>query len=194
MKKRVIKAGLLAVAMLASTATMAAPFNYNYIEGGVGELDEGDALFVNGAMDINKNWGIVGGLELGSFDPDYDITLLEAGAQYHQQVNSRLAWHAGLKLLYVNIDGPNYNQGLGNGSNDADDIGLVANGGVRFLVTPKFQLEADVKHFKNDALLDDGLGLQGAARYYFDPRLSVAGGLAIDTELDGLFASLRYDL
>lgn len=197
MKKPVITAGLLAITMLGAASAMAATtFNYNYVEGGLGQLDEGEAVFVNGAVDINKNWGLVGGLERGSVDPDFDITLLEAGAQYHQQIDSRLSWHAGLKLLYVKVEGDFVvvtGFGTMRQSFDADDTGLVANGGLRYQVNPKFQLEGDIKLFQNDAW-DDGLGLQGAARYYFDPKLSVAGGLAIDTELDGLFVSLRYDL
>lgn len=194
MNKPVIKMALLAAAMLSAASAIAAPtFNYNYIEGGVGQLDDGEAIFVNGAKDINKNWGIVGGLEIGSVDPDFDVTLFEVGAQYHQPVDSQLSWHAGLKLLYVKVEGDISYPGFGVvASVDEDEIGFVANGGVRFRVNPKFQLEGDIKLVQNDAV-DDGLGLQGAARYYIDPKLSVAGGLAIDTELDGLFVSLRYD-
>lgn len=202
MRKQILKSALLAAAILGATSAMAAPINYSYVEGGFGQLDEGDAVFFNGAKDLNQNWDLVGGLEIGQFDfgamganADIDLTMLEIGGQYHQPVDSRLSWHAGLKLLYVKVEGDITHPVFGTiGSFDEDDVGLVANGGLRFLVNPKFQLEGDIKLFMNDALADDGLGLQGAARYYFDPKFSVAGGLAVDTELDGLFVSLRYDL
>ncbi len=202
MKTAVVKAGLLALAMGVSAGASAQSFNYNYVEGGFGELDDGDAVFVNGAMDINKNWGIVGGLEVGSLDIPYgdaDVTLLEIGAQYHDQVKSNFSVQAGLKLLYADVEfdfdpcpGMGFPSCKSSGSDD--EIGLVGNVGGRLQVQPRLQLEGDIKLIANDALEDDGLGLQGAVRYYFDPKLSVAGGLAIDTELDGLYINLRYDL
>lgn len=204
MKTAVVKAGLLALAMGVSAGASAQSFNYNYVEGGFGQLDDGDAVFVNGAMDINKNWGIVGGLEVGSLDIPYgdaDVTLLEIGAQYHDQVKSNFSVQAGLKLLYADVEfeadicaGSGFPGYTCKASGSDDEIGLVGNVGGRLQVQPQLQLEGDIKLIANDALEDDGLGLQGAVRYYFDPKLSVAGGLAIDTELDGLYINLRYDL
>ena len=74
-----------------------------------------------------------------------------------------------------------------------DDTGLVASAGLRFRVQPKIELEGDVKYLTND-ILHDGLGAQVAGRFYIDPRFSVAAGVAVDTEMDGLFVALRYNL
>jgi opacity protein-like surface antigen len=189
MKTTFVKASLLALALGTSAAASAAEFNYNYVEGGFGELDsDGDALFLRGAHDIDKNWGLVGGLYVGDADPNIDVTAFEVGAQYHQPLKSNLGFHAGLQLLHVEVD---VDTPFGSASDD--DTGLIANAGLRFQVQPQFQLEGDVTLSSND-MLDDGLGLRGAARYYFTNELSAAGGLAVDTELDGLFVSLRYDM
>lgn len=196
MKKMMMKAGLLALALGASSAANAA-FNYSYIEGGFGEIDDGEVLFAKGAFDLTKNFGLVGGLYMGDADPDFDVTALEVGAQFHQPLKGNLSFHAGLQVLHVEVEGDivvNMGPfGTFRRSYDADDTGLIANAGLRFQVQPKLQLEGDLKLSSND-MIDDGLGAEGAVRYFFDPKLSVAGGLAIDTELDGLFVSLRYDL
>jgi hypothetical protein len=208
MKTTIVKASLLALAMGASAAN-AAGINYNYVEAGFGQLDEGEAVFANGAVDINKNWGIVGGVEVGSVDVafgDADVFMLEGGVQFHETVKSNLSVHGGVKLLYVEweseVDGcagiPAWARawsGCGMVSYSADDIGFVGNVGLRFQVQPNLQLEGDAKLIVIDeAVAEDGFGVQGAARFFFSPQLSVAGGLAIDTELDGLFVSLRYDM
>lgn len=193
MKKTTMKASLLALALGASSMASAA-FNYTYVEGGFGEIDEGEVLFVNGAVDLNKHFGLVGGLFMGDADPDIDVTGLEIGAQYHQPLKGNLDLRAGLKILRIEAESNNYNPGIGYAyGTEADDTGFIANVGLRFQVQPKLQLEGDLKLSSND-LIDDGFGLEGAVRYYLNPKFSVAGGLAIDTELDGLFASLRYDM
>lgn len=190
----IIKTGLLALALGVSSLAAAADFNYNYVEGGFGEIDDGEVLFVNGAHDIAPNVGLVGGLFMGDMDPGFDVTGIEFGAQYHQLLKSNLSFNAGLKLLYVEVDGGNgWGNGWGNNW-DRDDTGLIANAGLRFRVQPNVELEGDLKLSSNDALTDDGLGAQAAVRFHIDPRFSVAGGLAIDTELDGLFVSLRYEM
>lgn len=190
MKKTIVKASLLAVAMgLSSLAAAADSFSYNYIEGGFGELDGGDfddgeALFVRGAYDIANNIGLVGGVYLGEIE-DTDVTALEIGAQFHQTIQSNLSFHAGVRLFHLEVEA---------GAGEEDDTGFIVNAGLRFQVQPKLQLEGDVKYLSNDLMDDDGLGLEAGVRYYLNPQLSIAGGLAVDTEFDGLVLGVRYDL
>lgn len=192
MKKTMMKAGLLALA-LGTSAAAHAEFNYSYLEGGFGEIDEGDVLFARGGFDVTKNVSLVGGLYVGDYDPGFDVTAFEVGGQFHQPIKGNLSFHAGLQLLHVEVDGEWRHPVFGTYKIKADDTGFIANAGLRFQVQPKLQLEGDVKLSSND-VIDDGVGAEGAVRYYFDKQFSVAGGLAIDTELDGLFVSLRYDL
>jgi hypothetical protein len=192
MKKTMMKAGLLALALGASSAANA-EFNYSYIEGGFGEIDEGEALFAKGAFDLTKNFGLVGGIFIGDADPNVDVTAFEIGGQFHQPLKGNLSFHAGLQLLHIEAESSFTHPVFGTFKAKGDDTGFIANAGLRFQVQPKLQLEGDLKLSSND-MIDDGLGAEGAVRYYFDPKLSVAGGLAVDTELDGLFVSVRYDL
>lgn len=189
MSVKFLKTAALALALGASGAAAAADYSYNYVEGGFGEIDDGDGFFVNGSHDIAPNVALAGGVFLGSFDVpfnnDADVTALEFGALYHQPLKSNLGFNAGLKLLHINVDAGRWG--------DADDTGLVASAGLRFRVQPKIELEGNLKYLSND-LIDDGLGADVAGRFYIDPRLSVAVGLAMDTELDGLFLGLRYNL
>ncbi|HEX4869541.1 MAG TPA: hypothetical protein VFV15_02295 [Moraxellaceae bacterium] len=191
MSVKLFKTAALALALGMSGAASAADFSYNYVEAGFGELDnDGEALFVNGAFDVAKNIGLVGGLYIGDVDPNVDVTGLEFGAQFHQTLKSNLSFNAGLKLLHIEaeFDHPVF------GSQDLDDTGFIANAGLRFQVQPKIQLEGDLKYSSNDLLDDDGFGAQVAGRFYLDNRFSIAPGLAMDTEFDGLFVGLRYDL
>lgn len=192
MASTLFKTAALALAMGISGAAAAADFNYNYVEAGFAELeDDGDALFVQGAYDVAPNIGLVGGLYIGDYDPDVDVTGLAVGMQYHQTLKSNVSFHAGLKLLHIEAewDHPVW------GSADVDDTGFIANAGLRFKVQPKIELEGDLKLSDNDLLEDDGgLGAQVAARFYLNNQFSIAPGLAVDTEFDGLFVGVRYDL
>lgn len=192
MRTHLIKGGLLALALGLSGTASAAGFSYNYIEGGFGEIDDGEVLFANVGYDIQKNFGLAGGLYIGDTDPGFDVTALEFGGVFHQPLKSNLDFNASLKLLHVEVEGDFVHPVFGPYSADADDTGLIASAGLRFRVQPKLELEGDLKLSSND-LIDDGLGAQAAVRYYLAPKVSVAGGLAIDTELDGLFVSLRGD-
>lgn len=191
MASTLFKTAALALALGVSGAAAAADFNYNYVEAGFAELeDDGDALFVQGAYDVAKNIGLVGGLYLGDYDPNVDVTGLEFGLQFHQTLKSNVAFHAGLKLLHIEAewDHPAW------GGWEEDDTGFIANAGLRFKVQPKIELEGDLKYSSNDMLVDDGLGVQAAARFYLNDQFSIAPGLAMDTEFDGLFVGVRYDL
>lgn len=183
-------AGMVSALLLSlvSTDAIAGPFRYSYIEGGFGDADEADALFVNGAYRIDKQLDLIGGL-YSYDDKAYDGTGIEAGVQFHQPINGKADFFASAQLYRVSVDidlGPW-------GSGSATDTGLMLKAGARYAVDSKLQLEGLVSISDNDAI-DDGLGFQGNVRYYIDPKLSLAAGLASDTELDGLFVGVRYDV
>lgn len=186
MSAKLLKSAALVLALGAATTAAAADYSYDYVEGGFGEITDGDGLFVNGSHDVAPNIALAGGVFLGNTDPNSsDVTMLEFGGVYHQPLKSNLGFNAGLKVLHVNVDAGRWG--------NHDDTGLVASAGLRFRVQPKIELEGDVKYLTND-ILHDGLGAQVAGRFYLDPRFSVAAGVAVDTEMDGLFVALRYNL
>ena len=54
---------ILAAAMLMTAAiSQAAPLSYDYVEGGYGEWDRDDALFVNGSKALDNNLFVLGGI------------------------------------------------------------------------------------------------------------------------------------
>lgn len=179
--RRFVLAGVLA---LSAGVAAAAPFSYNYVEGGFGEVDHGDALFVGGSAALDKNLYVLGSLYALDFNNDVSGAYLEGGIGYHVPLSAEADFFVNGQLLYANFN---------HVGNDDDDLGAIARAGVRFMVVPKLELEGSLALSSNDFLQDDGVGLSASARYYFQPALSGALGFSSDTELDGFFVSARYN-
>lgn len=74
---------LLAAALaLTASAAHAAPFSYDYVEGGFGEIDEADALFLKGSKALDKNLYMLGGAYVID-ENEADGFYLEGGVGYH---------------------------------------------------------------------------------------------------------------
>lgn len=185
MKKTLLASALL----LATTAASAADFNYTYGELGFGEgPGDGDGLFFGGAVDLQQGFGIVGAyyaldFERGNVD-DGDLDIFTIGVQFHTPLNNQADFVGSVQLINAEVDW---------GYGDEDDTGLLLRGGIRFAIQQNLQLEGDLSYNTNDFWEDDELGIRAALRFYADRQLSIAGGVASDQELDGLFVSGRYD-
>jgi hypothetical protein len=171
---------ILATAMLMSAAiSQAAPLSYDYVEGGYGEWDRDDALFVTGSKALDNNLFILGSIyaidnRLG------DGFYLEGGVGYHLPLSKQVDLVMSAEVLY--------------GDNGIiDDMGAILRAGVRFTPADRVELEGVLAVSSNDALIDDGIGLNATARYFFSNVLSGAIGLHSDTELDGVSLSMRYN-
>lgn len=178
---RPIHASLLA-AFIATPALAASPFDYSYIEGGWGDQDGGDTVFLEGSWDLQQPFNLVGGIysiDVGRSDG----TALEFGVGAHAPLSNDLDAYGSVRLINVDFDC---------GPRDCEDTDLMARGGLRFAVDKQLQFEGELAWF-NDEVIDD-LGIRLGGRWYFDRQLSVAGGFASDTEIDGPYLSLRYDL
>ncbi len=174
---------LLASALLLSTAIAhAAPFSYDLVEGGYGEIDSADALFVKGSKALDKKLYVLGGL-YAIDDRNVDGLYLEGGLGYHLPLSKQADLVMSGQLLYGDIDTP------GGG---VDDLGAILRAGVRFTPADQVELEGNVAFSSNDTLIDDGIGLDVYGRYFFNKQLSGALGLHSDTELDGVSLSMRY--
>lgn len=180
----------LAALMAATGAAQAGPFSYNYIEGAFGEIDgggwndDGDAIYLGGAMELDKQFGLLGSLGLIDFGPA-DGTVLRGGGLFHTPINKDLDFVGTLELVYSDWDV--------NGAGSDDDLGFAASGGVRYAVQDNFQIEGKLTVVEVDPY-DDGLGLSVGARYFMNKQLSAAAGIANDAEFDGIWINLRYDL
>lgn len=180
MFRRYILAG--AVALTAGAAN-AAPFSYDYVEGGFGETGNGDSLFIGGSNSLDRNLYVLGNVY--AIDPDRggNGAYLEGGLGYHVPMSAQADFFVNGQLLYANFDVPR---------GDDDDLGAIVRAGLRFMPVNQLELEGSVAMSSNNFLVNDGLGLSVSARYHVDPRLSAAIGYSADTELDGAFVNVRY--
>ena len=171
---------ILAAAMLMTAAiSQAAPLSYDYVEGGYGEWDRDDALFVNGSKALDNNLFVLGGIYAIDAKAN-DGFYLEGGVGYHLPLSKQVDLVMSAQLLYGDI-----------GNND--DMGAILRAGVRFTPADRVELEGGLAVSSNDTLIDDGVGLDATARYFFSNALSGAIGLHSDTELDGVSLSMRYN-
>lgn len=186
---------LSATALLAfASTTQAASPNYSYIEGSFGELDgDASAVYVGGSMALDRKLAFVGALGV----TDYDIgngLVVRGGGLYRKSLQRELDVYGSLELVYSDYDYRWPGIGAGTWASGSDqDIGLVATVGMRWMLQDNFEVAGKLTLTEVDPF-EDGLGLGVSARYYLDRQLSAAAGIASDTEFDGIFVNLRYDL
>lgn len=172
---------LVAALALMASAAHAAPISYDYVEGGFGEIDEADALFLGGSKSLDKNLFMLGSAYVID-ENNFDGFILEGGLGYHLPLNSQTDLFFNGQLLYVDVDTP---------FGGEDDLGAILRAGVRYMPAEKIELEGSLAASSND-LIDDGLGVSVSGRYHFTPQFSGAVGLHSDAELDGVSVSVRY--
>lgn len=183
MIRRILMAGALALA----AGTSHAAFSYDFVEGGAGEVDEGDALFLNASKRINPNLFVLGSaymVDSGLSSPRYDGEgfYLEGGLGYVMPMAPQADVFATAQVLYGNLDVPG----------DDDDLGYITRLGIRYMPMDRVELEGSAAYSSNDLLIDDGIGFTGTARYRITPMFSAGIGYSQDTELDGAFFNVRY--
>lgn len=179
---------LLASALaLAAASTQAFAFSYDNVEGGFGEVDEVDALFLKGSKSLDKNLFLLGGAYVLD-EKNLDGFYLEGGLGYHLPLSKQADLVLSAQLLYgdIEVDTPV-------GDFSEDDLGAILRAGVRFTPVDKVELEGSLAVSSNDTLIDDGVGLDAYGRFYFTNEFSGALGLHSDTELDGVSLSVRYN-
>lgn len=179
MLRRAICGGLL---LMAASIVAADPFSYDYVEAGVGEVDEGESVFAGFSRSLGSGVYGLGSIYSVDFGP-VDGMYVEGGLGYKAPVNGNVSAFVNGQLLYANVD---------TRRGDDDDLGAIARAGLKFKPSDKVELEGALALSSNDFLIDDGLGLEVAGHYYFDPRFSLGLGVASDTELDGVFLKARY--
>lgn len=179
---------LLAAALaLAAASTQALAFSYDNLEGGYGEIDDADSLFLKGSKSLDKNLFVLGGAYLVD-ENNFDGFYLEGGLGYHLPLSKQADLVMSAQLLYGDFD---YEVRTAKGNED--DLGAILRAGVRFTPVDKVELEGNLAVSSNDTLIDDGIGLDAYARYAFTNEFSGALGLHSDTELDGISLSVRYN-
>lgn len=178
----------IAALLAASASVQAGNFSYDYLEGSFGELDSADAVYLGGAMSMNEQFGLLGSLGVIDFKGG-DGTVLRGGGLFHKALQQNLDLFGTLELVYSDFE---YGGPFGTKISD-DDLGFAAAAGLRFELQDNFHIEGKLTVTEVDPF-EDGLGVSVDARYYMNKQLSAAIGVASDTEFDGLFLNLRYNL
>lgn len=203
LRRQIIAAGVATLclnggAMAAQDSSQTgSPFKYTWIDGGLGDVDDGSAIFVEGSLAIDRNLALVGGLYSYDFD-GADGYLIEVGGQMRFPIDRKTDAYGSVRLYHSKIDVDNVTVCAGSlcvtaRGGEADDTSVILRGGVRHAIDSRVHLEGELSYIAGD-LFDGDLGLRAGGRFYFDKQLSVAVGLTVDTEIDGLYVSLRYDL
>ena len=115
-----------------------------------------------------------------------DVNYFEGGLGYSKPLDNRTSLFVNGQLLYA--EASDHYHG------DSSDLGAIGRVGLRLVPAPHVELEAALALSSNNLLEDDGLGAEVSGRYFFTPELSGAVGYSSNTELDGVFASVRYSL
>ncbi|CBL44495.1 hypothetical protein HDN1F_09120 [gamma proteobacterium HdN1] len=179
--------------MLASATASAAGFNYTYVEGGYGEVDNGDAFFVAGSAQLQRGLSVIGSYHRVDFDGPFDGDIYTVGAQINTPVGPATDFFASASAVRMEVDTTRrvlwYREKV-----TARDTGLLVRAGLRHQLQSNLHLEGDVSYNTNDFWDENELGIRGAVRYFFAPQVSAAVGFASDQELDGIFVSGRFEL
>ncbi len=192
MKKTLLASALL----LAANSALAGNFGYTYVEGGFGEGPaDGDGVFLGGAVDLQQGFGLIGSYyaleydDRGDWHDEGDLDILTIGAQFHTPINSQADFVGSVQLMNAEWDCQHWWRHRGD---EGDDTGLLLRGGIRFAVQQNLQLEGDISYITNDFWDDNELGIKAGLRFFVNRQFSIAGGIASDQELDGLYVSGRF--
>jgi len=151
----------------------------------LGDTDGNNTVFAGISKTIALNVYALGNFY--STDLDHgNVNYLEGGLGFNKPLDNRTSLFINGQLLYA--EASDHYHG------DSNDLGAIGRVGLRLIPAPRFELEGAVALSSNNLLVNDGLGLDVSGRYFFTPELSGALGYSSNTELDGVFASVRYTL
>jgi hypothetical protein len=165
-------AGLAALPL----ATLAADFDYTYVEGsyvtstsdfGPANVD-GDGLAARGSYAVNRRVNLIADYGTQDFGSGVDSSTFDFGAGGHWALKADLDFVGEAKWVRVHTSTP-----FGGGS----DSGLGLAAGLRFRPKSKVELQGMINYFDVSGS-DTSLGLSG--RYYLSNNLAVGGGLLLN--------------
>jgi Outer membrane protein beta-barrel domain len=170
----------LALALLAaSAAANAGNFDYNYVSLGYGntELDDvdvdGDGFGVTGSFALTDSYHLFAGYETADFDYGVDASTIALGMGFNSSLSPVVDVVARLSYQYVEVDAP--------GFGSVDDNGLGIGVGLRFLATPKLELDAGIDYVDlNDSGDDTSFGAGGLYSFTNSFALGLSGNWGDD--------------
>jgi hypothetical protein len=171
-----MKKTIFLIAMVLVNGTVAAQTNqqqpqrdlsYTYAEVRFVDADnDGDGFRLNGSVELNGPWILVGGFTSLDFDGDVETSLLELGAGYVFNYTADFDLFGTLRIARAEVDTP---------FGDDDETGFAFSAGTRGMLTRQFEIRGSVNHINLD---NSDTYLELAGDYYFTDQL--AAGLSLE--------------
>ena len=184
MYKRILMSAVLAsILPLAAQADQPDPFGYTYAEGGyLSENPSGGGsdltgVFVDGSYELQPNWRILGSFSnascCGVTDNRYG-----AGVGYFTGINDKIDFIADLSFLGQHVTNAGSHNGWG------------VDGGLRFMLAPKFELDGLVQHTDINSKTENTLGVKGL--YSLTDQWRLFAGYSNNSDEDDFQLGVRY--
>jgi Outer membrane protein beta-barrel domain len=184
MYKRILLSAVLAsILPLAAQADQPDPFGYTYAEGGyLSENPSGGGsdltgAFVDGSYELQPNWRVSGLFSnascCGTTDNRY-----AAAVGYYTGIDDKIDFIADLSFLGQHVtDNGNHN-------------GWGIDGGLRFMLAPKFELDGTVLHSSISGNTENTLGVKGL--YSLTDQWRLFAGYSNNSDEDDFQLGVRY--
>jgi len=176
-------AALLLISGVSWAQAPAAPsLGYNFVELRFVDLDSngGDGFRVGGSYRFEGNWFALGNITRLDFNNNIDATTFELGAGYIWPYRANWDFLANARVVRTDVSFP---------SGSADDTGFGLTGGVRGLVTERFEVRGSVNHINLD---DNDTYLEIAGDYYFTNNLAAGLSLELAGDNDAFTVGARW--
>lgn len=184
MYKRILLPALIAsVLPLAAHADQPDPFGYTYAEGGyLSENPSGGGsdltgAFVDGSYELQPNWRVSGLFSnascCGTTDNRY-----AAAVGYYTGINDKIDFIADLSFLGQHV------------TNSGNHNGWGIDGGLRFMLAPKFELDGLVQHSSISGNTENTLGVKGL--YSLTDQWRLFAGYSNNSDEDDFQLGVRY--
>ncbi|MBL4821374.1 MAG: hypothetical protein JKY98_10365 [Gammaproteobacteria bacterium] len=185
---------LILFSMLFATTGFAQAFNYTYVEGGLGYIDDRtgsdvDAYggLIGGSYALNSDFHVFAGYSKVEFDDfdDFDVSGTELGIGYNMAISDAIDFVATASWITADVD----ISGIGS---DSDD-GLSATLGIRAWASKFWEVNTGIGIAKfSDS--DNDTAVYAGADYYVTRNISIGlSGAWSDSEIGSYALSLRYN-
>lgn len=179
--------GLTAVAGMSIAAPATSPFNYNFVEGELVNIDVGrgndlNGLRVKGSFDVAPAFSVVGSV-MSTSGSGVGLQVLTAGGAYHQSLPAIKDMPFDL-VIRAELEHVSYDFKKG----DDSETGILISGGLQLAIIDDLQLFQELAISDNDYR---DLTLKLGMHYDFAPHLAATAAVEVG-DIDVISAGLRY--
>ena len=165
-----------------------AEFNYTGLDISYVDVDRdvgsgGDGFAFGGTFTVAESFFLGGGYEDYDFDSGADGEIIELGGGYFHPINDGMDFVASLAIVDMEVS---------SGSFSADDDAIAIGGGIRFEVSPEFQLDAMVEYVDWDNSGSD-TGFEFRGRYYFSDDIALGAQIDLGKDVETFRIGIRFE-